>query len=70
MSDFIGDSHRECITHHNACDCREAKFKRENELAERIACFIKNRMGFLKGDQLSDAKELVESYFYKDRNEG
>lgn len=26
ISDFIGD--RQCITHHNACDCREAMFKK------------------------------------------
>lgn len=26
MNDFIGD--RQCVTHHNACDCREAKFKK------------------------------------------
>ena len=33
MGDFIGDN--QCVTHFDACDCREAKFKAmEAELAE------------------------------------
>jgi hypothetical protein len=32
MGDFIGN--KECVTHHPACDCREAYFKKiESELA-------------------------------------
>lgn len=28
---------KECITHHNACDCREEKIKRTIEVLEDIA---------------------------------
>jgi len=34
MNDFIGD--KECVTHHNACDCREAYFARlQNQIKYR-----------------------------------
>lgn len=29
-------SKRECITHHYACDCREAKFKETTERLQRL----------------------------------
>lgn len=29
VTDFVGDT--ECVTHHHACDCREARFKRMEE---------------------------------------
>ena len=34
---------RECITHHDACDCREEKIKRLVEAAEELD----NYLGFL-----------------------
>jgi hypothetical protein len=33
------------------------------ELADRMACFIKNRMGWMKGTHKTDANELLNSYF-------
>ncbi len=39
MSDFIGDSHRECISHH-ACDCIQARVERyEKALTELSTTF-------------------------------
>ena len=34
MSDFVGD--RQCVTHHSACDCREAYFKQLQAENERL----------------------------------
>lgn len=36
---------RECITHHYACDCREAKIKRLTEAANELIAYDPQRTG-------------------------
>jgi len=43
----------------------EKSFLEVKDLADRMACFIKNRMGFLKGDSLKDADEFIDQWFNK-----
>lgn len=41
--------------------------KKKLDIADRMACFIKNRMAWLKGDWEKDAEELMEAYFDGDQ---
>ncbi len=38
-------------------------------LSDLMASFVKNRMGFLKGDAKKDASELVDQWFDRSSNE-
>jgi len=41
--------------------------KNKLDLADRMACFIKNRRHFLNGRNKEDANELIDMYFSNDK---
>lgn len=73
MSDFIGD--KQCVTHHDACDCREAYFKqleadnkklkkRLMEHGEALDILARLRMLYYKSpnmEELNDTGEMVKT---------
>ena len=58
---------RECVTHHHACDCREAKFKELEAEVTRLktgfqgACYTCETVGELNVRQEAELAELREA---------
>lgn len=49
---------RECVTHHHACDCREARFSRMEQVLEMFLNWVNSGM-IISGSEMLSRDDMI-----------